>query len=240
MKDYHVVSLSGGKDSTAMLLMMLEKGMQVDEVVCCDTGLEFPEMYEHLAKVEQHTGIQITHLKADKSFEHYMYDHVRVRGEYEGLAGYGWPRPRARWCTAYLKTKVIDRYFKELRKTHNVIEYVGIAADEAWREKDKRYPLIEWGITEKQALDYCYERGFRWGGLYDSFKRVSCWCCPLQPLSELKKLRAMHPDLWQRLREMDARAWNSFRIDYTVEDLEQRFAEEDMQLSLDLDMEARA
>ena len=28
-KDYHAVSLSGGKDSTAMLLMMLEHGMPV-------------------------------------------------------------------------------------------------------------------------------------------------------------------------------------------------------------------
>ena len=30
--EYHVVSLSGGKDSTAMLLMMLEKGMPVDDI----------------------------------------------------------------------------------------------------------------------------------------------------------------------------------------------------------------
>ena len=31
--EYHVVSLSGGKDSTAMLLMMLEKGMPVDDIL---------------------------------------------------------------------------------------------------------------------------------------------------------------------------------------------------------------
>ena len=28
----HIVQFSGGKDSTCMLLMMLEKGMQVDEI----------------------------------------------------------------------------------------------------------------------------------------------------------------------------------------------------------------
>ena len=37
--EYHVVSLSGGKDSTAMLLMMLERGMQIDCILFCDTGL---------------------------------------------------------------------------------------------------------------------------------------------------------------------------------------------------------
>ena len=41
---FHAVSLSGGKDSTAMLLMMLEKEMPIDCVLWADTGMEFPEM----------------------------------------------------------------------------------------------------------------------------------------------------------------------------------------------------
>ena len=44
----HIVQLSGGKDSTAMLLMMLERGMPVDEILFCDTGVEFPAMALHL------------------------------------------------------------------------------------------------------------------------------------------------------------------------------------------------
>ena len=40
----NVVSLSGGKDSTAMLLMLLERGEPVADVVFFDTGWEFPEM----------------------------------------------------------------------------------------------------------------------------------------------------------------------------------------------------
>lgn len=43
---YHVVSFSGGKDSTAMLLKMIELKYDIDEIVFCDTGLEFDEMYE--------------------------------------------------------------------------------------------------------------------------------------------------------------------------------------------------
>lgn len=38
---YHMVSFSGGKDSTAMLLHMMELGMQIDEVLYCDTWMEF-------------------------------------------------------------------------------------------------------------------------------------------------------------------------------------------------------
>ena len=50
-EQYHLVSFSGGKDSTAMLLGMLERDMKIDCILFCDTGLEFPAMYDHIAKV---------------------------------------------------------------------------------------------------------------------------------------------------------------------------------------------
>ena len=33
-----------------MLLMMIERGMPIDMVLTADTGMEFPEMYEHLER----------------------------------------------------------------------------------------------------------------------------------------------------------------------------------------------
>ena len=41
---FHAVSLSGGKDSTAMLLLMIERGLPINTVLWADTGMEFPEM----------------------------------------------------------------------------------------------------------------------------------------------------------------------------------------------------
>ena len=37
-----------------MLLLMLERGMPIDMVLTADTGMEFPEMYAHLAKLDEH------------------------------------------------------------------------------------------------------------------------------------------------------------------------------------------
>lgn len=51
--DYITVSFSGGKDSTAMLLHMIELGEHIDEVINIDTGMEFPAMYDHIDKVRQ-------------------------------------------------------------------------------------------------------------------------------------------------------------------------------------------
>ncbi len=57
----NIINLSGGKDSTAMFLMMLERGIPVDKVLFADVGdmAEFSVMYEYLATVERYTGIPI-------------------------------------------------------------------------------------------------------------------------------------------------------------------------------------
>lgn len=37
-----------------MLLLMIERGMPIDIVLTADTGMEFPEMYDHLAKLDEY------------------------------------------------------------------------------------------------------------------------------------------------------------------------------------------
>lgn len=120
---YHVVSLSGGKDSTAMLIMMLERGMPVDEVVWFDTGWEFPAMVGHIGKVEAETGVPVTRLRPDLPFNYWMFDHVRMKGARAGEAGYGWARMGSRWCTK-IKTSAIDRHVKAMagRRTVEQLE----------------------------------------------------------------------------------------------------------------------
>ena len=50
----YIVALSGGKDSTAMLLRLLEESRPVDLILFCDTGLEFPQMYDHIRQLEEY------------------------------------------------------------------------------------------------------------------------------------------------------------------------------------------
>lgn len=227
MQIKHVVSFSGGKDSTAMLLMMIERGMQIDDIVFCDTGLEFPQMYDHIRAVEKYIGRKITVVKSDKSYEYFLAEHVLTKGKRKGTKGYGYPSIHVRWCTSYLKTSVIKKYLKRYEKNDfEAKQYLGIAADEKKRCKEHVYPLVEWGITEAQALEYCYSKGFNWGGLYDNFKRVSCYCCPLKPLKELKVLWTKYPELWQKMKELDKRTHSSFRLDHTLSELEKRFVYE--------------
>lgn len=221
----HVVSLSGGKDSTAMLLRMLEEGMPVDVILFCDTGLEFDAMYRHIDKLEKYIGIPIIRLKSPYDFDYLFFEHMpkRKNPELFGRKGFSWAGPRNRWCTAMLKVRVIDKYIRTLSKEYEVVQYIGIAADEPKRVREYNYPLIDWGMTEADCLQYCKDRGFDWEGLYDIFSRVSCWCCPLQSFDELRKLRKHFPELWERLRYMDKNTWRTFLKNYSVEQLEVRF-----------------
>lgn len=241
---YYVLSLSGGKDSTAMLLHCLEIGQHIDEVITCDTGLEFPAMYEHLDKLAQiikDAKIKYTVLKNKETFEYMMLEKPIKSEKYGEHIGLGWPSNNARWCTKYLKTELLKKYVSQLKKEHGeVIQYIGLAYDETkrlareWNKKEgKEYPLVSWGWTEKDALDYCYKKGFDWGGLYRQFKRVSCWACPLQPIEALRTLWEYYPELWHKLEVWEIKQIHEgagrgglfwFKSELTVFDLTARFA----------------
>ena len=106
MDEMHIVSFSGGKDSTAMLLRMVELNMPIDEIIFCDTGVEFPQMYAHLDKVEAYIGRHITRLRRERSWEDMMFRHVKKNG----VVGYSFPDFRNRWCTAYFKRDHVKAY----------------------------------------------------------------------------------------------------------------------------------
>lgn len=226
-----VVNLSGGKDSTCMLFDMLDDGVIPDYVLFCDTGMEFPQMYDHIKlireklKTDYNSVCDVTMIHAENSFEYMMFDHIIGSGKRCGQCGYGWATFKIRWCTGYFKRDLSKAFIKTLKQP--VEQYTGIAYDEQNRIKNHTYPLIQSKTTEKEALRRCYNRGFYWDGLYEMFDRVSCWCCPLKNQKELRVIRSEFPHLWDKLMEMDEKSFNRFQPRHTVCSLEKKFREED-------------
>jgi 3'-phosphoadenosine 5'-phosphosulfate sulfotransferase (PAPS reductase)/FAD synthetase len=238
-----ILSLSGGKDSTAMVDMMVRHNEQIAAVVYFDTGWDFPQMINHINFMEKKLDIKIWRLKPRVPFEYIMlHKPIRAkRGPNKGKIhrfGNGWPSYSRRWCTRE-KVQTIEYFSKSYE---NPIQYIGYAFDEKGRIKDnskyiKKYPLIEWGITESDALRYCYDQGYHWDGLYEIFNRVSCYCCPLSRIGELKKLRKYYPELWIKMLEMDSAMPGHNKGFYgykTVHDLDCRFQFEDENKSIQL------
>ena len=64
-KTTNIVSVSGGKDSTATLLLAIERLVDNLQAVFADTGNEHPLTYEYIDYLEQTLGIAIRRVKAD-------------------------------------------------------------------------------------------------------------------------------------------------------------------------------
>ena len=110
----HIVSLSGGKDSTALAIFLRDKIPQL-EYVFCDTHKELPETYEYLDKLEAFLQRKIIRLNPDRGFDHWLE-------MYNGML----PSSKVRWCTRKLKIEPFERFVGN----DLVWSYVGIRADE--------------------------------------------------------------------------------------------------------------
>ena len=94
----HILSLSGGKDSTALAVYLKDKIPDL-EYVFCDTGEELRETYAYLDKIEEKLQIKIKRLGDGKNFDDWLKYHK----------GY-LPSARARWCTVKMKIQPYERY----------------------------------------------------------------------------------------------------------------------------------
>ena len=222
----HIVLFSGGKDSTCMLLMMIENNISIDDIVFCDTGQEFPEVYRHIKDVQIYSGRKITVLKGEKGWHYWFAEHTKTKGKRKGQKGYGWPDWQCRWCVRVLKNQPLTKYIHNLSAPAHT--YYAIIYDERHRSHDNAYPgapvfpLVDWKITQKQALRYCYEQGFDWNGLYRLFSRTGCFCCPLKRISELETLYYFFPHLWRKIKNMDRLTHTTFKTRSTVSEIEHR------------------
>jgi len=188
----YIASVSFGKDSTAMLLMMLERKEPIHSVLYFDTEREFPEIRAHAKKLIADTGVRFQPVRHWAGF-----DFLEAR--------YGRPHPSGGWCAA-TKRNTCKNYMRLMLKDNpDTVECIGFSADEQKRadkmRKTKkwpvRFPLIEWGMTEKMALEYCYDHGYFFDGIYDWMpsKRVSCYDCPKQSEADWIAIKKHHPDL---------------------------------------------
>lgn len=234
----YIASVSFGKDSLAMLLMLLNREEKLDEVIFYDTGMEFQAIYnirDKIIKLLKDKNIKYTELKSKLPFEYMMYEKPVKHRNGTITKGYSWCGGRCRWGTSE-KNRIIRKYIKD-NYGDNYKEYVGIAYDEPNRIKNdehKIYLLYDLGLTEKECLKYCHRKGYFWyeGSveLYDILDRVSCWCCANKNLKELRSYYKYLPTYWNKLKDMQSKTDRPFKNNkYSIFDLEERFKKEDEQ-----------
>lgn len=187
----HYVSFSGGTDSTATALLLIDQGVDF-ELIFADTGAELPETQWFIPRFARQIGKPLRVLSGGTFFQH--------------LANYGFllPAPRLRWCTRLLKEAPMDRFY-----TAEDTVYVGIRGDESHRAHNKTkkksktlYPLVQAGMGKDDVLKLCEKHGAL-NPIYKWRSNCSCFCCFFQRNMDWKGLWNNHPDLFSLAEEWE-------------------------------------
>lgn len=244
----HIACCSFGKDSLAQIVVAKEHGEPIDAVIYSEVMFtdeisgEFPEHRDFIynvaiPKLKELYGLETIVLRSPQTMWNDFHT-VRVRGSTAGLLR-GFPIPGL--CTINRDCKIppIKKYLKE--QSEEVIQYVGIAADEPKRLKrlegtNKVSLLAKYGITEQEARDICERVGLL-SPIYTITGRNGCFFCPNASEKELRHLYFNHPEIWELLRELQCTQHTSrvcFTRNKTVFDYEKIF-EEDIALANEYD-----
>jgi 3'-phosphoadenosine 5'-phosphosulfate sulfotransferase (PAPS reductase)/FAD synthetase len=200
------VGISGGKDSTALLLWAVhESGIPKDKLVAtfCDTGNEHELTLAYVQMLSEKV-FPITTIKPDLDF----YELANKKKRF--------PSARARFCTEDLKMKPSRTFVWNLKdQGKELLLMSGVrAAESLERSKLPQYewdnyyglpvyrPLLSWTI--QMVWDQHKKYGLTPNPLYAAgMVRVGCYPCIMSRKPELEKIAEMWPERFQALAEKE-------------------------------------
>lgn len=218
-KKLHIISWSGGKDSTASVILAHENGDPVDLIIMCVVDFDKSrgisgEHPEHIAWVMNYAkplfenwGYKVVIISPEHDYIHFFYHIITKSKKPERNGKLGGFLLGGMCRMTEQKTDTIHRYISQLTKERE--EYVGIAIDEPERlerlnEKKGKVSLLEkYSYTEQMAKDICERYGLL-SPIYKISKRGGCWFCPNQKIQEFAYLKKNYPHLWRELEKLDA------------------------------------
>ncbi|MDI6719234.1 MAG: aminotransferase class V-fold PLP-dependent enzyme [Methanomicrobiales archaeon] len=193
------VSFSGGKDSTAVLLLARKAG--VEQAFFIDTGIEFPETVEYVKR----QGVPIIEKGGD------FWTAVEKAGP---------PGKDHRWCCKLLKLHPLKRY---LATAGPCVTIQGNRWYESWNRAALEVvsqnpnnplqvnisPIRNWRALEVYL--YLWWVGAEINPLYErGLERIGCYVCPAMLESEYEELKRLHPEVAARWEEFLGR-WTAER-----------------------------
>ena len=231
-KQKYAHSWSGGKDSTASILLdyihndpPLAKTIVYSEIMYDNKRGISGEIPEHIEWINnfaiprlESMGFEVLKFRPDKDYLDCFYQTIKRSNHKERIGMYyGFPIGGRCNVNGYVKMAGIRKAEQYLGK--DTIQIVGIARDEPHRmlmlrQKSNRISLLwDYGYTEKMAMELCREYDML-SPLYDIGERGGCWFCPNAKIKELARLKQFHPELWQEILDLSTvpnKAFNYFR-----------------------------
>ncbi|MGL5947919.1 MAG: phosphoadenosine phosphosulfate reductase family protein [Aeromonas sp.] len=214
----HVLGLSGGKDSAALAIYMAREYPELDiDYFFTDTGYELPEVYDFIYELEGILGKPVLHLnQSDRQVNSDVRVFDRLLKEHNNFL----PSARQRWCTIRMKLEPFERWVNGyLADGYEVVSYVGIRADEPWRDgfvpsksQQKltiKMPFADDGIKKAGVISILESSGIGLPKYYEWRSRSGCTFCFFQRKIEWVRLRERYPQLFEEAKAFEKQAETS-------------------------------
>ena len=246
----YIASWSGGKDSTASIILAHEHNEPLDLIIFSEVMFDeniSGELPEHIDFIKNKAipvfeswgyVVKILHSKLN-----YMDIFMRepTRGKHFGTGKKtGFPMSGKCQINKSVKILPIKSFLSSIDEEFT--QYIGIAVDEPARmerianSENKLSLLKKYGYTEQMALDLCKKYDLL-SPIYNFSTRGGCWFCPNARHAELKHLRTHHRDLWDKLLKLEnepdliGNMWNTL-TKTRIHDWEERFYWEERQMNI--------
>lgn len=227
MREFHILNLGAGVQSTALYLLSREPDAKVwfDLAIFADTGEEPASVYRHLEHLQSLGDPVIWVRSAGRLGDDLIHGRNSTGQRFVSIPCFtksaeGKVGMVRRQCTAEYKIEVVNRAIRRellglkprqrMPKDVIVHQYLGISTDEAARaERAKKrfadikhtvphWPLIEMGWSRKDCLAYLKDK------LPHATPKSSCVFCPYRTNQAWMHLKATDPDGWNRAVEIDS------------------------------------
>ena len=207
-----ILSMSGGKDSTACALLLEKHGIEF-EAVFMDTGWEHPIVYEYIKTVLEPRFGKVRVLRSER-YPGGMPELVRART---------FPDRRKRFCTSELKIKPFKAFIDAQGTDEQIVNVIGIRRQEsASRSNARRWeyseqidaelfrPLVR--HTFDDVIRMHQEGGIAPNPLYlQGAQRVGCFPCIFSRKSEIRAVADLFPERIDEIEELEREVQENVR-----------------------------
>ncbi|KKK77609.1 hypothetical protein LCGC14_2851880, partial [marine sediment metagenome] len=225
MREFNILSLGAGVQSTALYLMFMEGALKpaLDYAIFADTGEEPEAVYAHLAWVQSLGGPPILVRQKSRLGDDLVKGTNSTGGRFASIPAFtakeeGKPGGMVRrQCSKEYKIEVIERCIRRdivgnkprqrMPKDVKIVTSIGISLEEAGRAfrmkrnrerpwQELRFPLIDRAMTRADCLNWMASR------VPHRVMRSACVFCPYHSDSEWQCVKD-NPKDWGRAVEID-------------------------------------
>ena len=257
-----IINFSGGKDSMACLTLAL-KVFPKNRIWCCyaDGGFELPQTLEYVKSKAKEVGVELHIAKAGEvTLSHRPTGPLTRCQTFEDFILHYkyWPSAGKRWCSTWMKQRLMKAYWRQLFGPKvKLFKVNGVRQFESktrlWKYGDPKhymkhvvdgnkfirydrehnptqlvYPILEW--TTEDVIQFLKNENIVLHSGYKVFGVSGCKWCPVHTPDIYENILRLHPNMYDDIIELETKIGKpAVRGEIFLKDIKEKVLNERLQ-----------